>query len=81
MDMATGLPFVTAAAKAGHALLVVGALTRLRRDHMRYCFAMAGNRHGLATLGPSVRVPPSGPWLQSLVWCASQVPTSQYNQI
>ena len=44
-----GLPFVTAAAKAGHALLVVGALTRLRRDHMRYCFAMAGNRHGLAT--------------------------------
>ena len=44
-----GWPFVTAAAKAGHDLLVIGALTRSRWDHMRDRFAMPGNRHALAT--------------------------------
>ena len=45
-----GLPFVTAAAKAVHDLIVVGALTRSCWDHMRYRFAVAGNGHGLAIL-------------------------------
>ena len=43
------LPFVAASAEAGHDLLAVGALTRLRWDQMRYRFAMTGNRDGLAT--------------------------------
>ena len=45
----SGLPFVTESAEAGHDLLVVGALTRLRWNQMRYRFAMTGNRNGLAT--------------------------------
>ena len=45
-----GFPFVTAAAKAGHDLLVVGAFTRSCWDHMRYRFAVAGNGHARATL-------------------------------
>ena len=45
-----GLPFVTAAARAGHGLLVVGTFARARLNHMRCRFAMPGNRHGLAVL-------------------------------
>ena len=74
-----GLPFVTAAAKAGHDLLVVGALTRLRWDHMRDRFAMAGNRHGLATLDRPEEFCQACLGFGSL-YGAHRVSTSQYNQ-
>ncbi len=44
----SGLPFVAASAEAGHDLLVVGVPNRSRWNHMRYRFAMTGNRDGLA---------------------------------
>ena len=45
----SGLPFVAESAEAGHDLLVVGALTCLRWNQMRYRFAVTGNRDGFAT--------------------------------
>ena len=42
------LPFFTAAAKASHRLLVIGALARWRGDHMRDGLTVPGNRHGLS---------------------------------
>ena len=44
------LPFLTVASETFYSLLVISALPRLRRDHMRYRLAMPGNRHGLTVL-------------------------------
>ena len=74
-----GLPFVTASSKAGHDLLVVGAFTRSRRDHMRYRFAMPGNCHGLATLDRPEEFCQACLGFGSL-YGAHRVATSQYNQ-
>ena len=72
-----GWPFVTAAAKAGHDLLVVGALTRSRWDHMRDRFAMPGNRHALATLSPRSTVRrSSAKWALASVACMVRIASS-----